>query len=105
MKAIVCRKYGSPDVLQLQEIEKPTPKENEALVKVYAASVNAADLETLRGTFVIRIVAPLKPRYKILGSDLAGRIEAVGKNLKQFQPGNEIWGDLPFPHNFGTFAE
>ena len=80
MKAIVCTKYGSPDVLQLKEVEKPTPKDNEALVKVHAASLNAADLETLRGVFIVRIVAPRKPMYKILGSDISGRVEAVGRN-------------------------
>jgi len=104
MKAIVCTKYGSPDVLQLKEVEKPTPKDNEVLVKVHAASLNAADLETLRGVFVIRIAAPLKPMYKILGTDIAGRVEAVGRNVKQFQPGDEIWGDL-FVCGFGAFAE
>ncbi len=105
MKAIVCTKYGSPDVLQLKEVEKPTPKEDEALVKVHATSLNAADFETLRGVFVIRIAAPRKPMYKILGSDIAGRVEAVGRNVKQFQPGDEIWGDLSYPLGFGTFAE
>ena len=105
MKAIVCTKYGPPDVLQLKEVEKPTPKEEEVLVKVHAASVNAADLETLRGVFIVRIVGPLKPMYKILGTDIAGRVEAVGRNVKQFQPGDEIWGDLSYPHGFGTFAE
>jgi NADPH:quinone reductase-like Zn-dependent oxidoreductase len=104
MKAIVCTKYGSPDVLQLKEVVKPTPKDNEALVKVHAASLNAADFELLRGVFVVRIVAPLKPMYKILGSDIAGRVEAVGRNVKQFQPGDEIWGDLS-AHGFGAFAE
>jgi NADPH:quinone reductase-like Zn-dependent oxidoreductase len=104
MKAIVCTKYGSPDVLQLKEVTKPTPKDNEALVKVHAASLNAADFELLRGVFVVRIVAPLKPMYKILGSDIAGRVEAVGRNVKQFQPGDEIWGDLS-AHGFGAFAE
>lgn len=104
MKAIVCTKYGPPDVLQLKEVEKPTPKDNEALVKVHAASLNAADLETLRGVFVIRIAAPLKPMYRILGSDIAGRVEAVGRNVKQFQPGDEIWGDLS-AYGWGAFAE
>jgi len=107
MKAIVCTKYGPPDVLQLKEVEKPTPKDNEVLVKVHAAFLNAADLEFLRGVFVVRLlyVGLLKPKYKILGSDIAGRVEAVGRNVKQFQPGDEIWGDLSYPHGFGTFAE
>jgi len=105
MKAIVCTKYGSPDVLQLKEVEKPVPKDGEALVKVHAASLNAADLETLRGDFVVRIASPLKPMYKILGTDIAGRIERVGRNVTQFQPGDEIWGDLSFPLGYSTFAE
>ena len=75
---------------------KPVPKEDEALVRVHATSLNASDLETLRGEFVVRMTAPRKPKYKILGSDIAGRIEAVGRNVKQFQPGDEIWGDYPF---------
>jgi NADPH:quinone reductase-like Zn-dependent oxidoreductase len=105
MKAIVCTKYGSPDVLQLKEVGKPTPKEDEALVKIHAASLNAADFETMRGEFLVRIAAPRKPMYKILGSDIAGRIEAVGVNVKQFQPGDEVWGDLSFPLGYSTFAE
>src|SRR4030067_3255770 len=105
MKAIVCTKYGTPDVLELREVEKPTPKEDEALVKVHAASLNAADLEILRGTWSARFAGPLKPRHKILGSDIAGRIEAVGRNVKQFQPGDEIWGDLSTPLGYGAFAE
>ena len=105
MKAIVCTEYGSPDVLQLKEVGKPVPKEDEALVRVHATSLNASDLETLRGEFVVRMTAPRKPKYKILGSDFAGRIEAVGRNVKQFQPGDEIWGDLSFPLSYGAFAE
>jgi len=105
MKAIVYTRYGSPDVLQLQEVERPTPKEDEALVKVYATSINAADLEILRGNWSARFGGPFKPRHKILGSDIAGRIEAVGRNVKQFQPGNEIWGDLSIPLGYGAFAE
>jgi len=105
MKAIVCTRYGPPDVLQLQEVETPTPRDNEALVKVHAASLNAADVETLRGDFVVRIAAPMKPKYRILGSDLSGRVEAVGRNMKQFQPGDEIWGDLSYPLGYGTLAE
>ncbi len=97
MKAIVCTKYGSPYVLQLKEVAKPTPKDNEALVNVHAASLNAADFENLRG-------GSRKPKYKIHGSDIAGRVEAVGRNVKQFQPGDEIWGDLSL-YGFGTLAE
>jgi NADPH:quinone reductase-like Zn-dependent oxidoreductase len=105
MKAIVYTKYGSPDVLHLQEVERPAPKEDEALVKIYAASINAADLEILRGNWSARFGGPLKPRHKILGSDIAGRIEAVGRNVQQFQPGDEIWGDLSIPLGYGAFAE
>lgn len=105
MKAIVYTKYGSPDVLQLEEVEKPTPKEDEVLVKVHAASLNADDLENLKGIWVARFNGPLRPRYKILGTDVAGMVEAVGPEVKNFQPGDEVWGDLSFPHGFGSFAE
>ena len=105
MKAIVCTKYGPPKVLQLKEVEKPTPKDNEALVKVYASSLNAADLEILKGIFVNRIAAPFRPIHKILGTDIAGQIIQVGAKVKQFQPGDEIWGDLSFPLGSGAFAE
>jgi NADPH:quinone reductase-like Zn-dependent oxidoreductase len=105
MKAIICTKYGPPDVLQFKEIPRPIPKDDEALVKIHAASLNAADFENMRGVFIVRIAAPRKPMYKILGSDFAGRIEAVGVNVKQFQPGDEIWGDLSFPYGYSTFAE
>jgi NADPH:quinone reductase-like Zn-dependent oxidoreductase len=104
MKAIVYAEYGSPDVLQLKEVEKPTPKDNEVLVKVLAASLNAADFEMLRGTWSARFGGLLKPRHKILGSDIAGRIEAVGRNVTQFQPGDEVFGDLS-ECGFGAFAE
>jgi len=104
MKAIVCTKYGAPDVLQLKEVGRPTPKEDEALVKVHAASVNAADVEILRGTWVARFGGPLRPQHKIPGSDIAGTVEAVGRNAKQFQPGDEVFGDL-FESGFGGFAE
>ena len=106
MKAIVCTKYGQPDVLHLREVEKPTPKDNEVLVKIHAASINSWDWGLLRGTpFMNRLVfGVLKPKTKILGCDIAGRVEAVGRNVKQFQPGDEIWGDLS-AHGFGAFAE
>ena len=105
MKAIVCTEYGPPDMLHLEEVARPIPEDDEALVKIHAASLNAADLETLRGVFVVRMTAPRKPMYRILGSDVAGRIEAVGVKVKQFQPGDEIWGDLSFPYGYSTFAE
>lgn len=105
MKAIVCTKYGSPDLLQLKELAIPVPKEDQVLVKIHAASLNAADFETMRGTPIVRMTAPFRPMYKILGSDIAGQVEAVGEKVKQFQPGDEVWGDLSFPHGLGGFAE
>jgi len=105
MKAIVCTKYGPPEVLQPKEVEKPNPKDNEVLVKIHASSLNAADLEILKGVFVNRIAAPLRPMHKILGTDIAGQIREVGRKVKQFQPGDEIWGDLSFPLGSGAFAE
>ena len=98
MRAIVYHTYGSPDVLELKEVEKPTPKDDEVLVKVHAASVNAADWHIMRGKpFLMRLmgVGLLKPKNKILGSDIAGRVEAVGRNVKQFQPGDEVFGNTP----------
>jgi len=107
MKAIVCTKYGPPDVLQLKEVEKPTPKDDEVLVKVHAAALNYRDWASLTGTpFLVRLMGGglLKLKHKILGSDVAGRIEAVGRNVKQFQPGDEIWGDLS-GCGLGAYAE
>jgi len=105
MKAIVFTKYGTPDVLELKEIDKPIPKENEVLIKVYAVSVNDWDLGLLQGGDLInRLINGLfKPKIKILGSDIAGRIEAVGKNVKKFQHGDEVYGDLS--GSWGGFAE
>lgn len=106
MKAIVCHQYGSPDVLQLEEVEKPTPGDEEVLVKVHAASANAGDWHLLRADpWMIRLMFGLrKPKFKILGMDVAGRVESVGKNVKQFQPGDEVFGDLS-ECGFGAFAE
>jgi NADPH:quinone reductase-like Zn-dependent oxidoreductase len=95
MKAIVRTKYGPPDVLQLREVEKPTPKDDEVLVRVHAASVNAYDWHALKGEpFLVRLMGfgLLKPKKQILGSDFAGRVEAVGRNVKQFQPCDEVYG-------------
>ena len=105
MKAIMCEKYGSPNILHLRETPKPVPKDNEALVKIRAASLNAADLEMLRGDFVARMVAPLKPKHRIPGTDFAGQIEAIGSRVMHFKPGDELWGDLSFPLACGTLAE
>ena len=87
MKAIVYTEYGSPDVLHLKEVEKPTPKDNEVLVKVYAASANAADWHLMRAEpFLARLEnGLLKPKNTKLGADIAGRVEAVGRNVTQFQ--------------------
>ena len=106
MKAIVYEKYGPPDVLQLKEVEKPTPKDDEVLIKVHAASANPADWHLLRATpFFARLaVGLLKPKYKILGCDIAGRADAVGRNVKQFHPGDEVFGDR-FACGWGGFAE
>ena len=105
MKAIIHTKYGPPDVLELKEVGEPAPRPDEALVKIHASSLNAADLEILRGTWSARFSGPLRPKNKILGSDIAGRIEAVGRQVRQFRPGDEIWGDLSFPLAYGAFAE
>jgi len=106
MKAIVCHKYGSPDVLKLEEVQKPIPGDDEVLVKVHAASANAADWHILRADpFIVRLYfGLLKPKHPILGADVAGRVEAVGGNVKQFQPGDEVFGDVS-GYGWGGFAE
>ena len=95
MTAIVYTKYGSPAVLELKEVDKPSPKDNEVLVKVHAASVNPLDWHFLRGEpFFMRLMGAglLKPNNKILGADVAGQVEAVGKNVTEFQTGDEVFG-------------
>jgi NADPH:quinone reductase-like Zn-dependent oxidoreductase len=106
MQAIVFTQYGSPDVLELKEVETPTPGDNEVLIRVYAAAVNAADWHLLRGEpFPMRLMFGLHaPKYQILGIDVAGRVEAVGRSITQFQLGDEVFGDLS-NSGFGTFAE
>ncbi len=106
MKAITRHQYGSPDVLKLEEIQKPTAGDDEVLVKVHASSVSSSDWELLRGTpyYVRPLFGLLKPKCKILGSDIAGRVEAVGRNVKQFQLGDEVFGDI-FWDGLGAFAE
>ncbi|MCK6255414.1 NAD(P)-dependent alcohol dehydrogenase [Fictibacillus sp. KIGAM418] len=106
MKAIVYHKYGPPDVLEFTEIEKPIPEDNQVLVKIHAASVNYGNLVLLKGEpFLARFVfGLLKPKYSIPGGDIAGRVEAVGKDVMQFQPGDEVFGDLS-RCGWGGFAE
>jgi NADPH:quinone reductase-like Zn-dependent oxidoreductase len=106
MKAIVYEEYGSPDVLELKEVAKPAPKDDEVLIKVYAASINAADLHMLRADpFLIRLSSGLlKPKNEILGADIAGRVEAVGSNVMQLKPGDEVFGDIS-GCGWGGFAE
>jgi NADPH:quinone reductase-like Zn-dependent oxidoreductase len=104
MKAIVCTKYGPPDVLKLEEVQKPTARDDEVLVEVHAASVNPHDWRTMRADpFLVRLMGGgvLKPKHEILGIDVAGRVEAVGRNVKQFKPGDEVFGGI----DFGGFAE
>jgi NADPH:quinone reductase-like Zn-dependent oxidoreductase len=108
MKAIVCTKYGSPDVLQLQEVKKPAPKDDEVLIKIHAASINSRDSRMMRANpFFIRLSPGgfLQPKNKILGADVAGQVEAIGNNVKQFKPGDEVFGYLPSVTGHGTFAE
>ncbi len=106
MKAIVAQKYGSPDVLKFEEVQKPTPGDNDVLIRVQAASINAGDWHLLRADpFLVRLMfGLLKPKIKILGSDVAGQVEAVGRNVTQFQPGDAVFGDLS-GGSFGAFAE
>ena len=105
MKAITYTQYGSPDVLQLTEVEKPTPNDNQVLVRVHAVSLNPAEAHLRRGMLIARLMGGngvLKPRQTVLlGADIAGRVEAVGKNVTQFEPGDEVFGR----RDPGGFAE
>ena len=106
MKAIVYTQYGSPDVLQFKEVERPTPKENEVLVKIQAAAANALDWHFMRAApFLARLENGLfKPKNIKLGADFAGRVEAVGAGVTQFHPGDEVFGSS-FGRGLGAFAE
>lgn len=110
MKAIVCTKYGSPDVLQIKEVDKLTPKDNEVLVKIYATTVSSGDCEirSLKFPFLLQLLMRIgfgfrKPRKKILGQELAGEIEAVGKDVKLFNEGDPVFGSTGF--GFGAYAQ
>jgi NADPH:quinone reductase-like Zn-dependent oxidoreductase len=106
MKAIVRDKYGSPDVLEPKDIDKPELGDDEVLLKVHAASVNPADWHLLRGApYIARLQLGLrKPKDTVLGCDVAGHVEALGKNVTMLQPGDEVFGS-PFMHGLGAFAE
>jgi NADPH:quinone reductase-like Zn-dependent oxidoreductase len=104
MKAIVYARYGTPDVLRLEDVEKPTPKDDEVLIKIHAVSVNRSDWEGLTGApLYARMGGLLRPRHRILGSDIAGRVEAAGSNIRRYLPGDEVYGDISM--GMGGFAE
>jgi NADPH:quinone reductase-like Zn-dependent oxidoreductase len=91
MKAVVYTRYGPPDVLRLTDVQTPVPKDGEVLVQVHAVSLNATDWEVLRGKpLYSRIMGPFRPRHHILGSDIAGRVEAAGRNATRFRPGEDV---------------
>jgi len=101
MKAAVYTSYGTPDVVRIEEVEKPVPKDDEVLIKIRAASVNPADYHLLHAPHIIRPMTGLrKPKNTRLGIDVAGQVEAVGKNITQFKPGDEVFGGCR-----GAFAE
>jgi NADPH:quinone reductase-like Zn-dependent oxidoreductase len=106
MKAIVRDIYGSPDVLQLADVPRPAVGDNDVLVRVQAASANAGDWHLLRGTpLPFRLVVGLRtPRFKIIGTDIAGTVEAVGRNVTAFRPGDDVFGELS-RGGFGAYAE
>ena len=105
MKAVTYSRYGTPDVLELKEVEKPYPQDNEVLIKVFAVSINDWDWQLLQGIpFMNRMMNGLsKPKKQILGSDIAGRIESVGRSVTKFKSGDEVYGDLS--GTWGGFAE
>ncbi|MEX2499442.1 MAG: alcohol dehydrogenase catalytic domain-containing protein [Wenzhouxiangellaceae bacterium] len=106
MKALRQRKYGSPDFLEIGEVEQPIPGKHHVLIKVHAVSINDWDWGLLNGTPVIpnRLMAGLFKPGIIVGSDIAGRVESVGRNVSRFKPGDEVYGDLS-GRGFGGFAE
>ncbi|MDH3337207.1 MAG: NAD(P)-dependent alcohol dehydrogenase [Gammaproteobacteria bacterium] len=107
MKAIVFTQYGPPDGLELKDVPKPVPKDDELLIRVHASSINSWDWEFLNGTpFINRLMFGLfrpKPTKQILGADIAGTVEAIGKRVTRFQAGDAVFGDLW--DNWGGFAE
>src|SRR5215472_12677383 len=106
MKAIIYTRYGPPSVLQLMDVPTPLPAENQVLVKVHAVSLNLSDWECLRGKpAYARLGGPFRPRSHILGSDIAGRVEAVGRNAVRFKPGEAVFADiLSYKGGFAEYA-
>jgi NADPH:quinone reductase-like Zn-dependent oxidoreductase len=106
MKAFIYERYGPPETLRMAEVDKPTPNADEVLVKVLAASVNAADWHVLRGKplFSRATLGLLRPKHKILGVDVAGQVEAVGDGVTRFKPGDEVYANL-LDHGYGGFAD
>ena len=106
MQAFIYDKYGSPDALHLAEVEKPNPKDGEALIRIRAVSINGSDKEGLIGKpLYARADGLLKPHLKILGSDIAGIVESVGKNHTDFKPGDKVFGELPgYQGGFAAYA-
>lgn len=105
MKAIVNTIYGPPEVLKLKEVEKPTPKDSEVLIKIYATTVNRTDCGFRKPEYlIVRLISGIfKPKKTILGSELAGEVEAIGANVRTFKPGDQVFGLSTY--NFGTHAE
>jgi NADPH:quinone reductase-like Zn-dependent oxidoreductase len=106
MKAFISEKYGPPEMLRMAEVEKPVPVADEALVKVLAISVNPADWHSMRAKpfFSRATLGLLRPKHRILGGDIAGRVEAVGSGVTQLKPGDEVYANL-LDHGLGGFAE
>ena len=105
MKAIYYTEYGSPDNLKLLDVERPIPNDDEVLIKVHAASINSWDYDLVLGKpFLARVEGLTKPKHNILGCDVAGTVESVGKNIAKFKPGDEVYGDISIC-KWGAFAE
>jgi NADPH:quinone reductase-like Zn-dependent oxidoreductase len=107
MKAIVTTQYGPPEVLQLREITTPPPAVNQVLIKLYASSVNPLDSFAMRGAlfFLPSVGKLLKPKHKVIGADIGGRVDSVGRDVKQFHPGDDVFGASFEEKGLGGFAE